>query len=69
MANRARWFIYVFIVTARNLIEVARQYFDDFESTHSGADIFSTTSTVLYAVRVRVRVPSYPVCNYQLLWV
>ena len=35
IANPVTWFIYVFIVTARNLIEVVRWYFDNFEPTWS----------------------------------
>ena len=31
LANPGRIFIYVLIITARNLIEVVRQYFKDFE--------------------------------------
>ena len=36
--NTGRWFIYVLIITARNLIEFVGRYFDDLEPTSTGVN-------------------------------
>ena len=74
LANPVRWFIYVLIITGRNLIEFVPRYFNDFEPACGGVDhchagqtnIITSDSAAWLLLYYKIAIWSYQVYMHQI---